>query len=126
MTDPLSDADAIGDLRRAKEALVGALAAMTKQEEQFRTTLSKIPTLVWLTTADGYAEFFSQGRYEHTGISMKDAQGAGWTGASHPDDFQAISTRWMKIWATTNHGLGATFRLTLSTDSRAPEEDGLR
>ena len=100
MTDPLNDANAIAELRRAKEALEGALAAMTKSEEQFRTMLSKIPTLVWRTTADGYAEFFSQPWYDYTGISVEDALGAGWTAAFHPDDLQALSARWTEIVAS--------------------------
>ena len=75
MSDPLNNASEIAELRRAKVALEEALAATRKSDEQSRTMLAMIPTLVWRATAEGAAEFFSQRWYEYTGMSFEEAQG---------------------------------------------------
>ena len=90
----------ITDYVEAKSALEHALAEVRESEEQFRTMLATLPTLAWRTTADGYAEFFSQGWHDYTGLSLEEARGGGWTAAFHPDDLETLSARWMEIVAS--------------------------
>ncbi|MGJ7512310.1 PAS domain-containing protein [Variovorax sp. GT1P44] len=111
MSGLLNSASEIAELRRAKAELQEALAATRNSEEQYRTMLSAIPTLVWRTTAEGAAEFFSQRWLEYTGMSFEEAQGSGWTAAFHPDDLETLSARWMEIVASQKPGeVEARFR----------------
>jgi PAS domain S-box-containing protein len=99
MSVPVKEATNVAGLDQTK-ALEVALQTSQKLEEQFRTLLATIPTLVWRTGSDGSAEFFNQRWYEYTGISLEDAQGSGWMTAFHPDDLEILSKRWIEIVAS--------------------------
>lgn len=101
MNSPFAD---ITEQHQAQAPLEEALAAMRKSEEQFRTMLASIPTLVWRASAEGAAEFFNQRWYEYTKMSFEEAEGTGWTAAFHPDDLQVLSARWIEIVASQKPG----------------------
>jgi two-component system, LuxR family, sensor kinase FixL len=65
--------------------------------DQLRLVIDTIPTLAWRTRPDGYAEFFSQRWQEYTGLSLKQAQGWGWTDAIHPDDVAGLTNTWREV-----------------------------
>lgn len=100
MHDPIKDEGKIAERRQTKATLEEPPDIKQKFEDQLRTTLDVIPTLVWRTSSDGSAEFFNQRWYEYTGISVEGAQGSGWMSAFHPDDLDRLSVRWKEIVAS--------------------------
>ena len=65
--------------RRAEEAA-------RRSEKELREVIEAIPAMAWTALPDGANDFANQYWQEFTGISAKDASGAGWTASIHPAD----------------------------------------
>lgn len=52
----------------------------------FRNNMDSVPTIIWITNAEGYCTYLNQHWYIFTGQTKEDAQGFGWLDATHPDD----------------------------------------
>src|SRR6202047_1318619 len=58
--------------------------------QDIRLVVDTIPTLAWSARPDGSADFFNQRWLDYTGLSAKQALGAGWEVAIHPEDLPRI------------------------------------
>ncbi len=59
---------------------------LRESEAQFREIADTAPAMLWITDAAHDCTFLSRGWYEHTGQTEDEAEGMGWTLATHPDD----------------------------------------
>ncbi|WNG29691.1 PAS domain-containing protein [Cystobacter fuscus] len=57
-----------------------------ESENRFRILAETLPQLIWMSRADGAAEYFNPRWYEYTGQTPEQARGDGWMRALHPDD----------------------------------------
>ena len=71
---------------------------LKESEQSFRNLAETIPQIVWVTTADGYHEYYNSRWYEYTGTSYEKAKGTGWNDHFHPDDQD-------KAWKAWKHSL---------------------
>lgn len=92
-----------------------AEAALRESERKFKDLAEAIPHSVWITSAEGFAEYSNQRWLEVTGLSMEESLGQGWVSAIHPDDVAQTMVRWEKAAA-----LGKTFE----TEYRIKTADG--
>jgi PAS domain S-box-containing protein len=60
--------------------------ALSESEDRFRTFANTAPAILWITESDGTCSFVSQGWFDYTGQSEKDALGFGWLDPVHPED----------------------------------------
>jgi PAS domain S-box-containing protein len=81
-----------------------AEAALRESERKFKDLAEAIPHSVWITSAEGFAEYSNQRWLELTGLSMEESLGHGWLSAIHPDDAAQTMARWEEAAA-----LGKTF-----------------
>jgi len=81
-----------------------AEAALRESERKFKDLAEAIPHSVWITSAEGFAEYSNQRWLELTGLSMEKSLGHGWLSAIHPDDAAQTMARWEEAAA-----LGETF-----------------
>jgi len=72
-----------GEIARTKR---DANLALHESENRFRTFANTAPAMLWITESDSTCSFVSQGWYDYTGQSDKDALGFGWLDAVHPED----------------------------------------
>jgi PAS domain S-box-containing protein len=77
---------------------------MSSSEEQLRTIIDSIPTLVWSANADGAVNFFNRRWLDYTGLSAEQARDWGWTLAIHPDDRTRLVDYWRSILASGQSG----------------------
>ncbi len=84
-------------------ASVKALLRMKRAEEvarrrahELRFLANSIPHLVWITDAQGEAEYFNVRWYEFTGLSEKDSLPSGWMQVIHRDDIAQVSKAWQE------------------------------
>jgi PAS domain S-box-containing protein len=61
----------------------------------YRLIADSIPHMVWVTRADGGADFFNQRWYDYTGLRHGEPLGWGWRAVLHPDDLE----RCLAIWS---------------------------
>ena len=73
---------------RCAESLERARVArdLLESEARFRNLSDSAPVMIWLTGADGDAEYLNKRWYEFTGQAPAQAMGMGWLDAVHPDD----------------------------------------
>ena len=67
-------------------------------EERFRSLAQTLPQLVWVTDAQGNAEFVSPRWKEYSGIEPGGEEE--WKAIVHPDDFDNINATWMHCLST--------------------------
>jgi len=84
------------DITREKQAL----ELLQQREEAFRLLAEAIPQLVWTTRPDGYIDYFNQGWFDYTGLSLEESQGWGWERILHPDDLQPVLECWQRALQT--------------------------
>jgi len=70
----------------ARAALQKAFDELKKSGDHLRLVIDTIPALVWSALPDGSMDFVSQRWLTHTGLSLEQALGWGWTRAYHPED----------------------------------------
>jgi PAS domain S-box-containing protein len=71
-----------------------ARAQAEESERYYRLLANTLPQMVWTTLSDGNVDYVNHGWSEYTGQSLAEAQGNGWAGVLHPDDYQQS----LKIW----------------------------
>lgn len=64
-----------------------------ESEERFRTLAQSLPQLVWVTDAQGKAEFYSFRWKEYTGMEVGGK--AVWREIVHPEDYDRINAAWI-------------------------------
>ena len=60
--------------------------ALRESEERFRNMADHAPVMMWVTDPTGFCTYLNRRWHEFTGQSKAEAQGLGWTYATHPDD----------------------------------------
>ncbi|PQE19243.1 hypothetical protein CJF30_00007597 [Rutstroemia sp. NJR-2017a BBW] len=60
------------------------------------TICNLMPHLVWTTTVDGGADWYSTRWYQFTGLTEEESLGFGFTKAVHPDDLPILLEKWDK------------------------------
>lgn len=91
--------------------------ALRESEAKFRQTTDAAPQIIWITDAEGRAEFFNRQWYEYTGVARKpDSAGQVTDDFIHPDDAAITMERFQVAQAT-----GATFLVEHRIRSRTGE-----
>lgn len=92
------------ELRKAHDELEIKVAERTselrKSERELRDVIDAIPTMAWSALPDGSNAYVNKGFAEYSGLSAEQAAGSGWQAATHPDDLQEHSIKWMASVAT--------------------------
>lgn len=60
-----------------------------EKENYFRKLTDAVPSIIWITRADGYCTFLNKNWYDFTGQTQEEAEGFGWLNATHPDDIES-------------------------------------
>ncbi len=82
-------------------------------EERFRSLAQTLPQMIWVTDAQGNAEFASERWKEYTGIDPRGEEE--WRAIVHPDDYDTINAAWFNS-LTTGNIYNADVRLKNSND----------
>ena len=56
---------------------------------EYRLIAEAIPQMVWISNAEGLAEYFNGRWFEYTGMHPDECMGHGWSAAVHPNDLAA-------------------------------------
>ena len=64
-------------------------ATLRETEHRFRELANAAPVLIWLTDADGQAEFMNAEYLKFTGRGFEELYGSGWIESVHPEDAAA-------------------------------------
>jgi PAS domain S-box-containing protein len=72
----------------------------SQSNDQLRTIIDTIPTLVWSTRVDGSPEFFNRRWLDYTGLSAGEAVAGKWVESIHPNDRNVLLTRWRASLST--------------------------
>jgi PAS domain S-box-containing protein len=83
-----------------------------ESEERFRSLAQTLPQLVWVTDAQGTAEFASSRWEDYSGIETGGE--ASWRAIVHPDDYDNINAAWVHS-LTTGEVYNADVRLKSKT-----------
>ena len=59
-----------------------------------------VPALIHTARPDGYIDFFNQRWLEFVGLRLEDLEGWKWTAAVHPDDVDALVSKWRACLAS--------------------------
>jgi PAS domain S-box-containing protein len=77
----------LSDRKQAEESL-------RQSEERYRYLAESIPQLVWTANAEGVLMDVNQRWCAFTGLTLEDAQTAGWAAVVHPDDVSILGQNW--------------------------------
>jgi PAS domain S-box-containing protein len=79
-----------------------AMAALGHESEskQWLGIIDSVPSLIHTSRPDGYLDYFNRRWLEYLGVPMEGLLGWKWTAAIHPEDVEAIVTRWRSSIAT--------------------------
>lgn len=58
----------------------------------FLKNMDSVPTIIWITNAEGYCTYLNQHWYTFTGQTKEQAEGFGWLDATHPGDKEKAAT----------------------------------
>lgn len=83
----LGSTEDITDRKRIEEQL-------RQSEERYRCLAECIPQLIWTANADGGLDDINQRWSDYTGLTLEQAQGAGWIETLHPDDIRPLLEAW--------------------------------
>jgi diguanylate cyclase (GGDEF)-like protein/PAS domain S-box-containing protein len=77
-------------------------ATVTAQESElyFRTLAEAVPEMIWTSDPSGSVDFFNNGWYRYTGLTLEQSRGSGWKTALHPDDLPTCTEKWEQSIAT--------------------------
>lgn len=70
--------------------------AEVEKENYFRELTDAVPSIIWITRADGYCIFLNKNWYDYTGQTKEEAEGFGWLNATHPDDKKKAEVAFLK------------------------------
>ncbi|MGG6269642.1 PAS domain S-box protein [Leptolyngbya sp. AN03gr2] len=83
----LGSTEDITDRKRIEEQL-------RHSEDRYRCLAECIPQLIWTADTDGNLNDINQRWSNYTGLTLEQAQGAGWIETLHPDDVGALLEAW--------------------------------
>jgi PAS domain S-box-containing protein len=86
----------ISDRRQAEESV-------RQSEERYRYLAESIPQLVWTANAEGMLLDVNQRWIDFTGLTLKQAQLAGWQAIIHPDDVAGLNHHWEAAQHNNTH-----------------------
>lgn len=92
--------EAIAGTTRDITMQIEARKKIEESEERFRSLAQTLPQLVWVTNAQGQAEFASLRWKEYSGIEPGDE--TAWKEIVHPDDYVNINAAWVHSLTTGN------------------------
>jgi PAS domain S-box-containing protein len=83
-------------LREARERAERRVAAEVarRSEKELLDVIEAIPTMAFITLADGGSAWVNRRWVEYTGLSVDSTSGGGWQSAVHPDDFDGHINKW--------------------------------
>ena len=84
---------ALREARERAERRVAAEAAR-RSEKELLDVIEAIPTMAFITLADGGSVWVNRRWVEYTGLSVDSTSGGGWRSAVHPDDFDGHINKW--------------------------------
>ncbi|MBH8575841.1 PAS domain S-box protein [Nostocaceae cyanobacterium CENA369] len=93
--DESSNINAIVLIFQDVTAQKAAEATLRQSEERYRYLAESIPQLVWTANAEGMLTDVNQRWLEYTGLTLAQAQTAGWQAIVHPDDLPTLSQNWV-------------------------------
>jgi len=67
-----------------------------ESERYFRSMIDVVPTIIWITEADGYCSYLNKQWYDYTGQSQIEGEGFGWLDCTHPDDAEEAGKAFVK------------------------------
>jgi formate hydrogenlyase transcriptional activator len=84
-----------------------AMAALGHESESkhLLSIIDSVPALVHTSRPDGYLDYFNQRWLDYLGVPMEGLLGWKWTASIHPEDVEAIVTRWRFSISTGEHFL---------------------
>lgn len=95
-----NEIDGIGIIASDVTAHALVNKSIKASEERFRSLTQTLPQLIWVTDAQGNAEFTSSRWQEYSGI---DPTGENvWKELVHPDDYERINESWVQSLKTAN------------------------
>ncbi len=71
-------------------------ATLRETEHRFRQLANAAPVLIWMTDADGQAEFMNAEYLKFTGRGFEELYGSGWIESVHPEDAAAYVDAFME------------------------------
>jgi PAS domain S-box-containing protein len=92
------------ELQKANKALQADIGERQQAQQELRTFLAMIPTMVWLGLPDGSVEFHNQRWLDYTGMTAEQARGWGWTASIHPEDLPGLVGKLRGLLATEDEG----------------------
>ena len=83
-------------LREARERAERRVAAeaVRRSEKELLDVIEAIPTMAFITLADGGSVWVNRRWVEYTGLSVDSTSGGGWRSTVHPDDFDGHINKW--------------------------------
>lgn len=67
---------------------------LRESQQQYQSLVAAAPVGIFRTDAAGQAVYVNEGWHRISGLSLAQAQGAGWRQALHPDDRDRVATEW--------------------------------
>jgi PAS domain S-box-containing protein len=77
-----------------------AEAVIRAQEAELREVVDAIPAIVWSALPDFSKPYVSSRFVEYCGMGPEDIAGTGWHAASHPDDLERHTAKWLACVAS--------------------------
>ncbi len=77
--------------------------ARALSDERFHTLTEAMPQMVWITDADGNADYFNAQWMEKTGTRKEDNYGSGWLNVTHPEDREVAAAAWNDAQTTLSY-----------------------
>src|SRR5262245_21657280 len=71
------------------------IAMLRESEERFRSMADGIPSIIWVTDAEGQMQFINRAYMEFFGVTLQDLKSNGWQPLLHPDDVTAYAAEYM-------------------------------
>ena len=68
--------------------------SLEKSEVKFKLLVETLPQLIWMTDAEGKAEFFNSKWEKYTGSKELGRNGEKWLNSVHPDDREEVVRQW--------------------------------
>jgi PAS domain S-box-containing protein len=90
---------ALREARERAERRVAAEAAR-RSEKELLDVIEAIPTMAFITLADGGSVWANRRWVEYTGLSVDSTSGSGWQSAVHPDDLDGHVKKWQESMAS--------------------------
>ena len=76
--------------------LINDVTERKLKDKRIEQILESLPQISWTTSPEGHINFFSQGWYNFTNLSVSESMGNEWLSAVHPEDRQKLMSRWQQ------------------------------